>query len=743
MAPSHLPACHEDRERHARHEDRERHARHDDDRTSDAPVIHRGRSASGDRSARSARSRVPRLAAVISAAAVALAGGVLAPATAATTTGWADWEALSGGTGAWTTSIAPLAGGFPAVQMSSDSRGGGVGVISGESSWLSVDTPVGQRYGSSRNQEYLNLRPRVDSSTGASTTTYSFDTPTPASGWTFVLGDIDADQVQVSATGTDGLLLTADELGYRGGFNYCAPGLTGKPSCTGAAADVPSWDATSRTLTGNAGAVDTSGSSGWFEPSAPISTLTLTFTRRAGLPVYQTWFAALARDVDGTVTDVTPGAEGPLAGATLTLVGPRGETLATTTSGPDGRYAFEGFTATDGYGVEVTAPDGKIATTPVRRPADLSVTDATAVDFSVRDIVPAAVSGTVRDDDGLPLGGVIVTITGPGGPQTVVTRSDGSYLVDSVPVGTHTLTVTAPDGYTTIASPAPFEIPPDSEVPVTDQDFVLQAAPQVSLSGTVTVTASGSPVPGALVTATGPGGASLETLTALDGTYSFGDLPPGSWTVTVEPPAGYVVVGPGSRDETVAGTDVTGVDFALGVLGAVSGQVTDSDGTPVAGVDLLVDGPDGPTTLTTDASGGYALDGLGEGTYTVTVVAPDGYTVTGPGTLTVTVTAAGEVFVDQDFVLEAVVTPGPTAQPTDDPTTPAPTPSTPGTPPPGGSAPGPGGSAPRPGGSAPGPGGPQLPTTGGDPAAPLAVATLLLAAGTGTLAIRRRTSRSR
>lgn len=689
-----------------------------------------------------------RVVAVLSAAALALGGGLLAPASAATTTGWADWEPLSGGAGAWTTSIAPLAGGFPGATMTSDSRGGGVAVISGENNWLSAGTPVGQKYGSSRDQEYLNLRPRVDSPTGASTTTYTFDTPTPASGWTFVLGDIDADQVQVSATGASGRLLTADELGFRGGFNYCAPGLTGKPSCTGAADDVPTWDATTRTLTGNAAALDTSGAAGWFEPTEQVSTLTLSFTRRAGFPVYQTWFAALARDVSGVVTDVTPGAEGPLEGATLTLVGPLGQTLATAFSGPDGSYSFEGFTATAGYQVEVTPPDGKIATTPVRLPADLSVTDATAVDFAVRDIVPAAVSGTVRDDAGLALGGVTVTISTPDGPLSVLTRSDGSYLFDTVPEGEHALSVTTPDGYTVLTSPTPALIPPGSEVPVTDKDFVLQPAATVSLTGAVTAPAG--PVPGAVVTATGPGGETAQTLTATDGTYTFGDLAPGAWTVTVEPPAGYVVVGPATREEAVGATDVTGVDFTLALLGAVSGQVTTDDGTPVAGVGLLVEGPDGSGTVTTDASGGYAADGLPPGEYTVTITAPEGFTVEGATTLTVTITPAGDVITDQDFVLVAVVTPEPTpepttAEPTDPPTTVDPTgeptdgPTDPTAPPTTGGPTSPAPGVTPPGGpGAPGSGGGGLPVTGGDPAAPLAVAALLVVVGLGTLAVRRR-----
>ena len=83
-----------------------------------------------------------------------------------------------------------------------------------------------------------------------------------------------------------------------------------------------------RTLVGNAAASDTFGATGWFEPTVSLSTLTFTYTRRSGFPVYQTWFASVARTIGGTVTEV--GAGGcPVAGVTVRLVGPHGEQLAT------------------------------------------------------------------------------------------------------------------------------------------------------------------------------------------------------------------------------------------------------------------------------------------------------------------------------------------------------------------------------------------------------------------------------
>ena len=572
----------------------------------------------------------------------------ITPASAATTASWATWAPLTGAGGAFQTTMTLAGKPALAASVASDSRAGQVGVISGASTWLAQGTPVGAKYGSSLNQPYLNLRPKADTATGASTTTYSFPTPTPSSNWTFVLGDIDADQVRVAAVGADGAALTADELGFQGGFNYCAPGVVGKPSCTGDAADVPSWDPATLTLTGNATAADTSGASAWFEPSVPISSLTFVFTRRAGLPVYQTWFASLARDITGTVTDA---GTGPVDGVALNLIDADGTIVGTTTTTGGGLYGFPGFFATDGYTVEAVLPAGKIAVDAARKPADLSTADA-VVDFSIREIVPVAVSGNVSDSDGNAMGGVSVTIGG----VTTTTDSDGNYLFDQVPVGTYTATITTPDGYTITTSPPEFSVPDGVETPITGVDFVV--APNPSLSGTVT--AAGAGVPGVSITATGPGG-TLSTVTGADGSYRFPLLPTGDYTVTMTTPEGTIAVGPVARDESVTTADVTGVDFAIAKTGSIEGAVATDDGSPFAGTTVTITGPDGSTPVTSGPDGTYAAGALPPGDYTMTLTVPAGYTAVGPTMLTVTITAAGEAFSDQDFVLLAdAPTPTPT-----------------------------------------------------------------------------------
>lgn len=628
------------------------------------------------------------------------------PAVAAESRAWGDFEPLAGGAGAYTTQMT-LAG-HPALtaDVTTDSRGGQVGPQTGASTWLSADTPVGAKYGSSRDQPYLNLRPKADTAAAPSTTTYTFASPTPSSGWAFVLGDIDADAVRISGVTAAGAAATASDLGFQGGFNYCAPSVDGKPSCTGAEDDIPTWDPATLTLTGNADAADTSGSSAWFEPTVPLASLTIQFTRRAGFPVYQTWFASISRDISGTVADQSTG---PLGGVDLTLTDAEGNVVGTTTTADDGTYSFPGFIATDGYVVSVTPPSGKIADVS-RQPVDLTTTDAAGVDFTVRDIVPVAVSGRVEAPDGSPVSGVVVTIPIDGGDLTAVTGPDGIYRFDRVEPGTWPIVVTPPDGYTVTTLPGPVTVPENSEEPIEATTAVVTPEPVVSISGTVT--AAGTGVAGITVTAEGPGGV-LTTVTGADGSYTFPGVDPGGYTVGIVVPVGTSPVGPASRPVTVGDDDVTDVDFAVARQGAVSGTVADAEGTGVAGASLTVDGPIGPVAVATEPDGTYGVGALPPGEYTITLTVPDGFRAVGPTTRTVTISDAGEVVDGLDFVIEVVpVTPPPTTPPA----SPSPTP-------------------PAAGGGEHG----DLATTGGPDATPYVIAaSLLLLAGAGLLIARRR-----
>ncbi|WP_156042619.1 hypothetical protein [Rhodococcus sp. UNC363MFTsu5.1] len=309
---------------------------------------------------------------------LAAVGALMLPGIAAADTvdgGGGGWGPLTvgGATQAFTGTMT-LGGGFPAATFASDSRAP-VQIPSGAGTYLNANTPVGAKYGSSQGKGYINLHPKADNATSPSTTTYTFDSATPTAGWTFVLGDIDADSVVVSATDATGAAVPAAGLGFKGAFNYCG----GSPAPCPADADVPTWNGAGE-LIGNAGASDTSGAAAWFEPTSALKTLTFTYYQRSGLPVYQTWFASLANDVSGTVTGCPGAAGAPSGGAPVKLIGPGGSEVAATVTAPDGTYSFTNYTAAPGYKVEATAAADCVLDA-TSKPADLGAGDVTGLNF--------------------------------------------------------------------------------------------------------------------------------------------------------------------------------------------------------------------------------------------------------------------------------------------------------------------------------------------------------------------------
>jgi hypothetical protein len=625
--------------------------------------------------------------------------------------GYADWQPLGGTSNAYTTRMELPAPGFPGADVASDSRSGSVGVQSGASVWLGPNTPVGLVFGSSQDRPYLNLRPKADNATAPSRTTYTFDSPTPPAGWAFVLGDIDADAVTVSAKDATGGDVSAAQLGFAGAFNLCD--TSPRPGgCSTSVGDVPTWDPGTVTLTGNPTASDTFGAAGWFRPTVSLSSLTLTFTRRSGFPVYQTWFASVARTIAGTVNDVSGVGSCPLTAVTVALAGPDGSVLATTHPDASGAYSFGPYATRPDYLLSVEPAPGCAVVGAEEKAVDNVAGDGGA-DFDVRVILPYPVSGQVRTVDGTAIAGVTVTLHAPGGgTRTITTDVDGRYLFDGDDPGAGYFTsIGIPDGYTGTDQRPPFDI---VDAPVTGQDFVLTANPDVG----GTVIGGGAPLGGVTVTLTPSGGGpSITTTTAGDGSYSFTKVPAGTYDISVEPVPGFSSAPP-RTDVVVAGNDITGQDFELERPGAIGGAVRQgsASGAGVGDVTVEVDGPGGAHTLQTDAAGDYFLGDLAPGSYQIRIVVPAGYDGIGTLTRTVTITAAGEIRSDQDFVILPSATPTPT---------PVPTPTTAGG-----------------GGGAGSPG--TLPDVGGGSSTPLVVAGLLLGLGlilVGSSVVRRHSPR--
>ncbi|MBF4579121.1 carboxypeptidase-like regulatory domain-containing protein [Frigoribacterium sp. VKM Ac-2530] len=677
--------------------------------------------------ARSARpSRLPRRASLRGLAAatttgvvaLALALGGATGASAAQGSSWGQFQ-VSGSARAYTGTMT-LAGGFPVTTFTSTSRQ--ATVPSGSSTWQAASTPPGAQYGTSRGLPYLNQRPSQDSPTtaGAAVTTYTFASATPSSGWSFVLGDIDADQATITATGVGGAPVTAAQLGFQGTYNYCAG--TGTPSCDSAGTgDQPRWDAATATLVGNSAAADTEGAAGWFSPSVPLRTLTITYQQRSGFPVYQTWFATKTFSASGTATVGTGDAATPYAGAVVTVTNEAGRVVAVAETDAEGRWNVPSLVATAGYSATIT-PRGDETASPV--PFALSSAGAAGLDFVFPEdaAVPATttLTGTVFFESGPTAPGRELQILAEGTDTpsaTVTADADGGFVFDGLDPEKRYAIVDVTGGGVTEFRP----LAGLTEIVVPD------AAATVDVTGTVS-NADGSPaanetldfVPVPDDASAQPTGPDVSVVTGPDGSFEADGLTPG---------ADYVVVVGDDAEHPIpfAAPELgeTPAPFALVVptaaAVAVDGTVVDSAGAPAPGVvvSVLPVGSDVPVaTATTDAAGRFVFADLRPGT-----------------TYRLAVTGAGDptefvAYVDRTlgtFALLAAEVP-PVEPPVTDPG--AGTPSTP----PGGGA-GTGGTGTGSGTSTGAAGGRgPLAFTGSDVDQPLLLAGGLLAAGLGLVA---------
>lgn len=383
----------------------------------------------------SIRSRVGAMV-VVAAAVGALALVSAAPANAAEAGAWGTFT-VAGSSKAYTGTMS-LPGGFPETTFTSTSSA--ATTPSGVSTWQANVTPVGEVYGTSRGKPYLNQRPNANNAASPAITTYTFASPTPASGWSFVVGDIDADGATIAGTDVNGDAVPVDALGFQGAYNYCD--RAGGPSCdTSKAHDLPTWDPATATLTGNATATDTEGASGWFSPSVPLETLTITYQWRSGFPVYQTWFATKTFAASGAVR-VNGAAYG---GAKLTIRDASGTAVATTTTAGDGTWSVPGLVSTSGYTVSVATPPEAAAADPIT--FDTLDADTPGLDFDFT-IPPVEVTATIVTPTGEPAADtpIVITRDGDDAPTaTTTTDADGGFTAELLPGQPYTIVVDGAD----------------------------------------------------------------------------------------------------------------------------------------------------------------------------------------------------------------------------------------------------------------------------------------------------------
>ncbi|GAA2658384.1 conserved repeat domain-containing protein [Actinosynnema pretiosum] len=375
-------------------------------------------------------------------------------------------------------------------------------------------------------------------------------------------------------------------------------------------------------------------------------------------------------------------------GVTITLTGPgAGGPTATTTTGPDGSYAFTGltpgsYTITEtqpvGYG---DGPDAVGTAGGTNSPNDtitgIPVTSGSTASGYVFAETRSAIAGSVYDDrngDGARdpgdtgIGGVLLTLTGTDAlgaavNRTTTTAANGDYSFTGLLSGTYRIDETQPAGYldgiNAVGTAGGTLVPPDTIDAITlpvgtaATAYLFGETVQAGISGRV-VDDAGTGIPGVTVTLTGPNGSGTTqtTTTGPDGSYAFTDLLPGTYVLTESQPAGYGdgsgavgAAGGASTDPNTiggitvdSGTAATGYDFT-DTRGSLSGAVyTDVNGSGsrdpgepgIEGVLVTLTGTDATgasvnRTATTNATGDYSFTGLLSGTYAVTETQPAGY----------------------------------------------------------------------------------------------------------------------
>lgn len=346
----------------------------------------------------------------------------------------------------------------------------------------------------------------------------------------------------------------------------------------------------------------------------------------------------------------------------------------------------------------------------------------TAPDNNFGEVPPVSLSGFIYVDsnnDGTKQGteagipGVTVTVAGIDDlGQTInvpaTTLADGSYSVTGLRPGTYTITETQPaaylDGRDAVGTLGAATILNDQFVGIDattpgalGMDYNFGELVPSSLSGFVYVDSNNdgtrqgteAGIPGAIVTLTGAndlGAVTLAMATLADGSYSFGNLRPGTYAVAETQPSGYAdgkdTIGtPGgtsgndvfsaiSLGQGVAGQDNNfGEMLPISITGTVyldttgnglsADDVVFSDST--VEVDLYLDNGDGVLgagdtkvayQLTPTSTGFFNFTNVAPGTYFVKEVTPTGYVRTAPTPIayyTVAATTPGTSYDHNDF----------------------------------------------------------------------------------------------
>jgi hypothetical protein len=292
-------------------------------------------------------------------------------------------------------------------------------------------------------------------------------------------------------------------------------------------------------------------------------------------------------------------------------------------AGEDGLYLFTELEPSPDYGILAEAPGYSDAGRGSIR-ITAGQTALVDVQLSNQTTPPGAIAGTVRDDDGGNLSGVVVTLmNGPSVGLTTTTDGIGEYRLSGVrPFEAYTVRFTK-SGYLTATQPF---IQVNSGV---TSNLVAQLSPLVvsvgHISGTVTNEAA-APLKNVRVELFAGPNAPLTTTTNASGVFNFRNLRPGTGNSLRFIRENFVTAT--RTNVTVSDGQTSRVNITLNRVeqtGHLAGRVTDLLGRGIANALVLVlDGPELPLPVRADSTGRFRFEGIKSGSYDLEAVA-NGY----------------------------------------------------------------------------------------------------------------------
>lgn len=249
--------------------------------------------------------------------------------------------------------------------------------------------------------------------------------------------------------------------------------------------------------------------------------------------------------------------------------------------------------------------------------------------------VGGAISGQVTNTKGKPLEGLCVTVSSQNGSTgSATTSAKGLYSVLNLPTGAYTVTFCGNTaGYVSQSYADGLANP----VSVIAGETTTQVNASLTLGGTISghvTNTAGRSLFGICVEASGltSGSTSGSTSTAGNGDYHISGLTTGTYAVdyfsgcankgsyVTEWYKGKIGLSSASKVRVTDGRTTSGIGVRMYVAGSISGRVTDTAMTALAGICVTVVYRNGDTSggsSSTVGDGTYSVAGLATGTYLV------------------------------------------------------------------------------------------------------------------------------